>query len=662
MYWARGYRSTKIQIELHTSLRFCGTIVMARNKRNKTKGAIHSEDHANDGPVNGFNISSTLENIRTYEASNPAKRQRDDADSLTTENDYTKRVKLDQSPPSLTFSGIHKLQASIKLGDLQQLLLYCLADGNGPQWVAVGNPKAIKKAVLLHCPGLDRDAFPVWKAQSKDQDGFIAVSSNASPDEYLPSPLISANLAKELEPLTRLFQHVWPVRAHGDSKYGKVHSPLHSILTVCLPKSQESKSNGPSANSRQQDNTPDQPTSVTDYLATKEELQSSDFPMHTSFFSDGETKPPVIKGWINTSATSIARTMTIISLSSENPDLTAGYQILALDCEMCQSAISISELTRISLVSWSGTTVLDSLVKPPNPITDYLTPYSGITAEMLAPVTTTLQDIQNQLLNLLTPETILVGHSLESDLKALQLTHPLIVDTSILFPHPRGAPLKSSLKYLAQRHLGREIQKGHGLNGHDSVEDALACLDLVKQKCIKGPLWGATDADRESIFRRIVRANPGDPITLDTCGAIVDTEDHVGAYGGMGAKVLARKGGDDDVIAGVKEAVNGESAIVPSGGYRLTHATLRQTTTEGNVKGIEKIHTSLPPHTLFIVYSGIGSLSELRRLQSIKRAFQEEFKTKKWDELSVQWTDREDQAVRRAADEARKGVGFLCVK
>ena len=635
---------------------------MAKNKRNKTKGALRPEEHPNDGPVNGFTIGSTLENIWTHEASNPAKRQRDDVDELTMENDHTKRVKLDQSPPSLTFSGIHKLQASIKLGDLQQLLLYCLADGTGPPWVAVGNPKAIKKAVLLHCPCLDRDAFPVWKTESKDQDGFIAVSSIASPDEYLPSPLISANLAKQLEPLTRLFQHAWPVRAHGDSKYGKVHSPLHSMLTVCLPKSQESKSNGTNANPRQHDSTPDKPTPITDYLATKEDLQSSDYPMHPSFFSDEKTKPPVVEGWVNSSATSIARTMTATSLSSENPDLTAGYQILALDCEMCQSAVSTAELTRISLVSWSGTTVLDSLVKPSNPITDYLTPYSGITAEMLAPVTTTLQDIQNRLLNLLTSQTILVGHSVESDLKALQLTHPLIVDTSTLFPHPRGAPLKSSLKYLAHRHLGREIQKGHGVNGHDSVEDALACLDLVKQKCIKGPLWGATDADRESIFRRIVRANPGDPVTLDTCGAIVDTEDHVGAYGGMGAKVLARKGGDEDIIEGVKEAVNGESEAVPSGGYRLTHATLRQTNMEGTIRGIEKIHTSLPPHTLFVVYSGIGSLSELRRLQSVKRNFQEEFKTKKWDELSVQWTDREEQAVRRAADEARKGVGFLCVK
>src|SRR6187402_3407311 len=85
--------------------------------------------------------------------------------------------------------------------------------------------------------------------------------------------------------------------------------------------------------------------------------------------------------------------------------------------------------------------------------------YSGITEEMLKPVTTTLQDIQKKLLEILHPRTILIGHSLNSDLTALQITHPYIVDTAIIYPHPRGPPLKSSLKWLAQRYLNRQIQK-----------------------------------------------------------------------------------------------------------------------------------------------------------------------------------------------------------
>lgn len=43
-------------------------------------------------------------------------------------------------------------------------------------------------------------------------------------------------------------------------------------------------------------------------------------------------------------------------------------------------------------------------------------------------------------------ETLLVGHALENDLRALRLTHARIVDTGTLFPHPRGLPYKTKLK------------------------------------------------------------------------------------------------------------------------------------------------------------------------------------------------------------------------
>ncbi|CAI5515001.1 unnamed protein product, partial [Closterium sp. Naga37s-1] len=122
--------------------------------------------------------------------------------------------------------------------------------------------------------------------------------------------------------------------------------------------------------------------------------------------------------------------------------------------------------------------------------------FSGITPQMLAGVTTTLQQAQTSqntpahcslfllfsphpppsglhphpppsALPLTTPpscfetaETILVGHSTESDLHAIRAVHLRVIDTSLLFPHPRGPPFKCALRFLAADYLGRTIQAG----------------------------------------------------------------------------------------------------------------------------------------------------------------------------------------------------------
>jgi RNA exonuclease 1 len=45
-----------------------------------------------------------------------------------------------------------------------------------------------------------------------------------------------------------------------------------------------------------------------------------------------------------------------------------------------------------------------------------------------------------------------VGHALENDFKALKLLHGNVIDTVILFPHPRGLPYRSALRILVQRY------------------------------------------------------------------------------------------------------------------------------------------------------------------------------------------------------------------
>lgn len=171
--------------------------------------------------------------------------------------------------------------------------------------------------------------------------------------------------------------------------------------------------------------------------------------------------------------------------------------VFALDCEMCFTIRGL-EVVKVSVVGWNGVTVYDSYVKPGSPVLDYNTPFSGVTAETLRNVRTTLQDVQSVLLRLFTASTILVGHGLENDLRVLKLLHDSVVDTSIVFPHPRGLPLRRSLRSLVSAYLNRQVQ--HGPRGHDSVEDARACMELVLWKASRDtqqrPGWGGGGAGR----------------------------------------------------------------------------------------------------------------------------------------------------------------------
>lgn len=154
-------------------------------------------------------------------------------------------------------------------------------------------------------------------------------------------------------------------------------------------------------------------------------------------------------------------------------------RVFALDCEMCNTTLG-SELTRVTVVDYRGRTCYETLVKPENEIVDYNTRFSGIKEEDMEGVTTTIRDVQAVLLMKFNSRDILIGHSLESDLKVLKLLHSTVVDTSVVFPHKMGPPYKRALKFLAADYLKRIIQ--NDVSGHDSCEDALACLDLMKMK------------------------------------------------------------------------------------------------------------------------------------------------------------------------------------
>ncbi|XP_017863995.1 PREDICTED: uncharacterized protein LOC108614396 [Drosophila arizonae] len=179
-----------------------------------------------------------------------------------------------------------------------------------------------------------------------------------------------------------------------------------------------------------------------------------------------------------------------------------------VDCEMCRTITGENELTRISIVDEKYQTVYETLVRPTNKITDYLTQYSGITADIMQSVTKTLVDVQREVSELLPPDAILVGQSLNSDLNAMRMMHPYVIDTSVCFNISGVRKRKSKLKHLAQRFLQESIQQHE--DGHDSIEDSLATLKLVKKKLANSIEFGDEILTQRKRIYDVIRAASGD--------------------------------------------------------------------------------------------------------------------------------------------------------
>jgi DNA polymerase III epsilon subunit-like protein len=197
------------------------------------------------------------------------------------------------------------------------------------------------------------------------------------------------------------------------------------------------------------------------------------------------------------------------------------HAAVAVDCEMGISELGDSELIRVTLVDYFTSEVLiDELVYPDVQMKHLNTRFSGVTwaqldqARRRGDCLVGRQAARECVFNFVGPSTVIIGHSVENDLKALRWIHHRVVDTFTLERRiwdeeqnnmiasqamieihstekssPKNMPPKEpktpklkgsgslSLKTVTSIRLGRNIQQR---GGHDSKEDAIAARDIAR--------------------------------------------------------------------------------------------------------------------------------------------------------------------------------------
>lgn len=168
--------------------------------------------------------------------------------------------------------------------------------------------------------------------------------------------------------------------------------------------------------------------------------------------------------------------------------------IVAIDCEMCQSTDPVTgvndtnTLIRFSIIDIQNMDepMNDLYITPIWPITDMRTNIHGITEDKLKGSLNSLRQVQGYLLKTISENTIVIGHGLINDFKALHFQHKFVIDTSYLYNLEIDGI--ATTKFPSLREIADIILKRPLPLVHDSVEDAkaavFACFHLFQPNAI----------------------------------------------------------------------------------------------------------------------------------------------------------------------------------
>ncbi|CAB0034135.1 unnamed protein product [Trichogramma brassicae] len=388
---------------------------------------------------------------------------------------------------SLTLKIDSEKRIPLFLSDVQHLLIYTLIGNRSPclpyRWCRLETTSNILHTNVLIIEGLSCEDYLINKSAlnhltSKLEHELEITTSGANQQSMVETlaavPLLGIQknyLIKEyesleyetgsLEDMMKLMRTIFPIRLAKDlgpdnqenENASNEHTSTNSLNIQDLPQSDK--------------------FSRTKLIMSPSKLIENSYPLPV----------PGSLGLLhsNYQQTSKCDSATYANVTSRSP-------MFAIDCEMCKTVSNNLELTRISIVDESLHVVYDTFVKPSNKIIDYLTEFSGITEKMLKDEKTTLADVQKYIKEFLPDDAILVGHSLDSDLHALNMIHPYIIDTSVIFNLSGERSRKSKLKNLASSFLNETIQEDK--NGHCSIQDAQTAMKLVQLKLKNTPFFG----------------------------------------------------------------------------------------------------------------------------------------------------------------------------
>ncbi|CAE6453937.1 unnamed protein product [Rhizoctonia solani] len=568
-------------------------------------------------------------------------------------------------PPSLSFAGgeLRKRKGPISVEEVRDVFLHLFGDGAPTKFLVIENPRSILRAVLLLVPGISPEAV-----------GAV------DPPYGSAYPIaIGATGASKIPSINSCYSHACPTRATGEL------TKMHSVLTTLLQSPISSEQKRKRLLERQQQKFSNDDPSM--YLLDTPGMLDNGYPV-PSYLGEGLSANPesvrATSSWPVAAPTPQTRENGWVETPQTTRD--GALKAVAIDCEMCETEDG-KVLARVCAVDfYSDKVVYDQLVLPDKPVIDYLTQFSGITAEQLASVTHKLPDAQAGLLELIDKDTIIIGHSLENDLRALKLAHPRCIDTSIIYKHPRGAPYKPGLKWLAQKWLNLDIQMKQG--GHDPEEDARACLALLAKKLKEGPDFGVFKQDVESIFERLSKSNGRHG--KGSTSAVIDHGNPRAWHGAKATSAVSCQT-DDQVVTGVIDAARNHDFVfgrLLELSQALGWTTPRTqpnasaspaptpTPTEPDPSTLESayadlnsrittIHKSLPAGTVLCIMSGNGDPRQMSALNMKKSRWDGMMREGKRPEDIPQaewWTMEQGRLLEDATERAKRGLAFFCLR